>query len=128
MVGLLIGKVNLQQNDRDVYKLTIFNNQDIIQGLLSFTIKSDHVFMHLLESAPFNRGKDKVYEGVPGNLVAFACKISFQHNNDGLVSFHSKSKLIEHYKRTLGAYHFKGQLMVIPTDAAQKLIDKYFKT
>lgn len=52
----------LKQNDRDVYKLTIVNSPEIIQGLVSFTIKSDNVFMHLLESAPFNRGKDKVYE------------------------------------------------------------------
>jgi len=118
----------LKRNDRDVYKLTIVNNPDIIQGLLSFTIKSDNVFMHLLESATFNRGKDKVYEGVSGNLVAFTCKMSFQHGCDGFVSFHSKSKLIDHYKKTLGAYHFRGQLMVVPTDAAQNLIDKYFKT
>jgi len=118
----------LKQNDRDVYKLTIVNRPEIIQVLVSFTVKSDNVFMHLLESAPFNRGKDKVYEGVPGNLVAFACKTSFQHGCEGFVSFHSKSRLIGHYKKTLGAYHFKGQLMVIPTGAGQNLIDKYFKT
>jgi hypothetical protein len=36
---------------------------------------ADHVFMHLVESAPFNKGKTKLYSGVPGNLVAFACKV-----------------------------------------------------
>src|ERR1700730_11939278 len=57
---------------REVYKLTIINNPSIIQGLLSFTVKSDHIYMDLVESAPFNPGKNKLYEGVPGNLVAFA--------------------------------------------------------
>ena len=120
-------KRELSENDRDVYKLTIVNNPTVIQGLLSFTIKSDHVYMHLLESAPFNIGKNKIYNGVPGNLVAFACKVSFQHGGEGFVSFQSKTKLIDHYEKTLGAYRFGGQNMVIPTHAAQKLIDGYFK-
>ncbi|MFZ4613237.1 MAG: hypothetical protein ACOYNH_06090 [Bacteroidia bacterium] len=70
-------KSELKQPQRDVYKLTIVNNQTIIQGLISLEIKSDHVYMHLVESAPFNKGKTKIYAGVPGNLVAFACKLSF---------------------------------------------------
>ena len=56
--------------ERDVYKLTIVNNSTIIQGLISLEIKPDHIYMHLVESAPFNKGKGKVYSGVPGNLVA----------------------------------------------------------
>ena len=63
--------------ERDVYKLTITSNQNIIQGLISLEVKADHVYMHLIESAPFNFGKQKTYLGVPGNLVAFACKLSF---------------------------------------------------
>src|SRR3984957_15886880 len=76
-------KQELDNNSREVYKLTITNNPNIIQGLMSFTIKPDHVYMDLLESAPFNLGKNKLYEGVPGNLVAYACKVSFQNGFDG---------------------------------------------
>lgn len=114
-------------NTREVYKLTIVNNPNIIQGIVSFTIKADHLYMDLVESAPFNLGKSKLYEGVPGNLVAYACKVSFQKGFDGFVSFTAKTKLIEHYEKTLGAYHFGNHLMIIETHAAQKLIDKYFK-
>lgn len=121
-------KYELQQNDRDVYKLTITNSPEIIQGLVSLTIRPGHVFMHLLESAPFNKGKNKVYNGVAGNLVAFACNISFQNGNEGFVSFQSKTKLITHYEKTLGAYHLGGNNMIIATDAAQTLVGKYFKT
>ncbi len=112
---------------RDVYKLTIVNNPAIIQGLICLEVKEDHVYMHLVESAPFNKGKSKMYAGVPGNLVAFACKLSFQRGHEGNVSFISKSKLIEHYEKTLGAFHFGGRVMIIEKQAALKLINKYFQ-
>jgi len=102
------------------------NNQSIIQGLISLEIKLDHVYMHLVESAPFNKGKNKVYAGVPGNLVAFACKLSFQRGHEGNVSFFSKTQLVQHYIDTLGAMHFGGRVMIIDTIAALKLINKYF--
>lgn len=118
----------LQQNDREVYKLVIGSSPSVIQGLLSVSVKADHVYMNLLESAPFNIGKNKLYEGVAGNLVAFACKLSFQRGCDGFVSFRAKTKLIEHYTQTLDAVHFGGHLMVIDTEAAKTLVDKYFKS
>ncbi|MDZ4846978.1 MAG: hypothetical protein SH857_15700 [Chitinophagales bacterium] len=71
-------KEEFKKHEREVYKLTIANNQSVMQGLVSLENKIDHVFMHLVESAPFNKGKAKVYVGVPGNLVAFACRLSFQ--------------------------------------------------
>ncbi len=113
---------------KEVYKLTIINNPKVIQGLISLTIESDHVFMNLLESAPFNIGKNKLYEGVAGNLVAYACKVSFQKGFEGFVAFTAKSNLIEHYEKTLGAYHFKNQRMIIDTFAAKRLVEEYFKT
>lgn len=120
-------RYELKQPEREVYKLTIPNNISVIQGLISLEIKTDHIYMHLVESAPFNKGKSKVYSGVPGNLVAFACRLSFQRGFEGNVSFISKTQLIDHYIKSLGAFHFGGRLMIIETQAALKLIDKYFK-
>ena len=119
-------KFEFKQPERDVYKLTIVSNHTIIQGLISLEVKSDHVYMHLVESAAFNKGKSKVYAGVPGNLVAFACKLSFQRGHDGNVSFHSKTQLVQHYIDSLGAMHGGGRIMIIDTTAALKLINKYF--
>jgi hypothetical protein len=116
----------LKASDREVYKLTIANNPNIIQGIISLEVKEDHVYMHLIESASFNIGKNKTYFGVPGNLVAFACRLSFQRGGEGYVSFTAKTKLIDHYIESLGAVHFGGHLMVITTPIALKLIDKYF--
>jgi hypothetical protein len=84
--------------------------------------------MNLLESAPFNIGKNKLYEGVAGNLVAFACKLSFQKGFDGYVAFTSKTNLIKHYEENLGAYHFKSQRMILEPIASKKLVEKYFKS
>jgi hypothetical protein len=63
----------IKDNTKEVYKLTTESNPLIIQGLVSIEDKQDHIFMHLVESSKFNKGKGKVYLGVPGNLIAFAC-------------------------------------------------------
>ncbi|MCB0648017.1 MAG: hypothetical protein KDC49_15215 [Saprospiraceae bacterium] len=121
-------KYEFKQAERDVYKLFIANNAHVIQGLISLEVKIDHVYMHLVESAPFNKGKNKIYSGVPGNLVAFACKLSFQRGHEGNVAFISKTQLIQHYVESLGALHVGGRIMLIDTSGALKLINKYFPT
>lgn len=119
-------KTEFAKKERDIYKLTIVNNPSVIQGLISLEVKEDHVYMHLVENAPFNRGENKMYSGVAGNLVAFACKLSFQRGHDGNVAFISKTQLIDHYVKTLEAIHFGGRLMIIEKKAAVKLINRYF--
>jgi len=119
-------KSEYKNPDRDVYKLVISGNESIVQGLISLTEKQDHVYVHLIESAPFNIGKNKVYLGIPGNLFAFACKVSFHRGFEGYVSFTAKTQLIEHYIKTLNAGILKGNLMVINNISALKLINKYF--
>ena len=119
-------KNEFQMDDREVFKLTIRNNPDIIQGLVSISDYGDHFYLHLIESAPFNLGRKKLYEGVPGNLFAFTCKISWDRGYQGFISFTSKSKLLVHYQETLGATHIGGQKMVIFPKEALKLIKKYF--
>ena len=57
-------KTELENNIKEVYKLTIVGNTNIVQGLVSLTKNSDHIYMDLLENAPFNLGRNKLYEGV----------------------------------------------------------------
>jgi hypothetical protein len=111
---------------KEVFKLSTVNNPDIIQGLMCFEDKKDHIFLHLLESAKFNKGRQKLYLGVAGNLVAFACRVSFEKGCEGFVAFDSKTALIKHYEQSLGATHFRGQRMFIETLAAEKLVARYF--
>lgn len=121
-------KIEIKDKSKEVYKLSTINNPSIIQGLISIEEMDDHVFMHLVESASFNRGKDKIYLGVPGNLVAFACKISKERGYEGFVAFDSKTVLVKHYQETLGAIRLRAQRMYLDDVAAQKLIYQYFKT
>ncbi|MCW3109031.1 MAG: hypothetical protein JWQ09_3537 [Segetibacter sp.] len=118
----------LKDKTKEVYKLTTINNPTITQGLISIENKQDHVFMHLIESAKFNKGKNKVYIGVPGNLVAYACKLSVDKGYEGFLAFDAKSTLITHYQVSLYATHFRGLRMFIEPTAAVRLISQYFKT
>lgn len=111
----------------EVWKLVIVHNPTIIQGLLSISDRQDHVFVNLVENSYFNLGKNKVYEGVDGNLFAFACKRSFEIGSEGLVSFIAKSRLVRHYEQMLGAVRLGSSLrMIIDTPQAEKLCKRYF--
>jgi hypothetical protein len=117
----------LTNSERIVLKLYTIHNPKIIQGLLSYEKRQDHIFVHLIENSSFNRGKSKMYAGVAGNLFAFACKDSFDSGFDGYVSFVSKTSLIPHYHQALGATVLSGAKMVIETPAALKLVNQYYK-
>ncbi len=65
--------------------------------------------------------------GVAGNLVAFACKLSFESGFDGYVAFTAKTELIEHYKQTLTAELIFKDRMTISTIPAKKLVNSYYK-
>lgn len=97
-------RVEFKNEESEQYKLTIVNNPNIIQGLLSITIETDHIFMNLLESAPFNIGQNKLYEGVAGNLVAYACKLSFQKGLMALFHLQPKHNSLNITKKRWG--HF----------------------
>jgi len=119
-------KFEYVQKNRQVYKLVTVKDTKTIHGLVSCEKDEGFMYMHLLESAPFNRGKGKEYLGVAGNLTAYVCKVSMQFGFEGVISFRSKTALIDHYEKTLGAVHLGGGLMAIQEESAKNLIDKYF--
>ena len=119
-------KKEYMQSDRDVLKLTILWNPTIIQGLISISQKQGYLEMNLIESAPFNYGRNKMHYGVAGNLVAFACKRSFELGFDGFIAFTAKTTLIDHYTKTLGAVSIGDQRMAIEEKQALELIKRYF--
>jgi hypothetical protein len=116
-----------KEADHQLFKLVIRGDSEI-QGLLSIQVMEGYIEMHLIENAPHNYGSKKTYLGVAGNLVAFACRKSFELGFDGYVSFTAKTQLVDHYKETLGAESiYRRERMAIPSESARKLVSSYYK-
>jgi hypothetical protein len=111
-----------------VYKLVLAGDSKI-QGLISLEPIPQQQFieMHLIESAPHNHPGNKQFAGVAGNMVAFACKMSFELGFDGYVAFTAKTNLVPHYIEALGAQVIYSQnRMGIFTLAAKNLVNSYY--
>lgn len=112
-----------------VFALYIQGSNEI-QGLIALKHMREDFYSYvcLVESAPHNRSKsERKYVGVGAHLFAIACKLSFEAGNDGYVVFESKTNLVDHYQKVLGATLIGSQRMCIETDSALKLVKKYFK-
>jgi hypothetical protein len=120
-------KTEAKYPDRQLYKLVI-KADETIQGLISLQVIENYIEMHLIEVAPHNYGKTKKYMGVAGNLVAFACKMSFELGFEGFVAFTAKTQLIQHYIDSLGATLIFRNRMSISGNAAEKLVNSYYKS
>ena len=114
----------------EIYKLTLSGDSKI-QGLISIkdTTKDSAVHVILAESAPHNKGSDKMFDGVGGHLFAIAAKKSIEKGYNGYLFMDAKNEeLVEHYIRTLSA-KFLGiahpYRMFIDEYAAHKLLKKY---
>ncbi|RFM27265.1 hypothetical protein [Deminuibacter soli] len=119
-------KTEYKYYGRSLYKLNIIGQTDI-QGLISLQLLENYVEMHLIETAPHNYGHAKLYLGVPANLVAFACKTSYDCGFEGFVAFTAKTRLIQHYMDTLGAELIFRDRMSISGNSAKKLVSSYYK-
>lgn len=111
-----------------VYKLTIAEKKDTIEGLISLEMRKGFCYVSLVESAAHNRGDLKLHEGVGGNLFAFACKLSIDNGFDGFVVFETKTGLKTYYQENFGAIPMgNSNRMHLDENAATRLIKIYFK-
>lgn len=114
----------------DIYKLRLKGDTEI-QGLIALReFRSDAaVYIQLAESAPFNIGKNKRYDGVGGHLFAIAAKKSADAGYGGFLFLDAKNMdLVEHYKMAFGARHIGGvhpYRMLIDEENAMKLLKIY---
>ncbi|QHW33882.1 hypothetical protein GZH47_25865 [Paenibacillus rhizovicinus] len=110
-----------------VFKMMIIGN-DAIQGAIALENKEDHVYVHLIESAPHNRS-DKVFEFIGEHLLAYACQLSMRFGHDGYVVLQSKSapRLLHFYTQVIGAKHVGGLRMILNETVARRLIMLYLE-
>lgn len=82
--------------NHEVYKMVIPGN-DEIQGAVALEPRREHVFVHLVESAPHNRQPDQEFMLVGLHLFAYACQRSVELGFEGFVSLVAKTALIRLY-------------------------------
>lgn len=127
--GWLFDWASNELSRTNIYKLMV-KGDDTVQGLVAAEVIRGAVYIHLVESAPHNIGKNKKYEGVGGHLFAIAIKLSIVNGFDGYVFFEAKNmELVEHYTAMLGASRVPTRLheyrMEILEGNAHKIIDEY---
>lgn len=78
----------------DIYKLTVAGSEEI-QGMiaLQYEERDKAVYAHIAESAPWNRGKAKRYEGVGGHLFAIARKNLWRRAMVGLSFWMQRTRI-----------------------------------
>jgi hypothetical protein len=104
-----------------------YQSGDTVQGLIEFerVPSSMYDFVYLIETAPWNQGKDRFLEDVAGTLFAYVAKDSLSAGFEGFVVFDSKTVLVDHYVNKYGAKVVAGNRMVFDTAASIRLIREY---
>ncbi len=87
------------EKDYDVYKLQIKGSNEIL-GLVSTEIISHEWRIHirLLTVSKENKGNDKKYDNIAGNLIASVAKTAIREFGElACVSLRPKSEIAQHY-------------------------------
>lgn len=80
----------------------------------------------LLASSVENIGKGKIYEGIAGCLIAFACRLAVdKYGAEACVSLVPKTELIKHYMQKYHMLHAGWQLYLEGKEL-NKLLKEYF--
>lgn len=102
------------EKDCVVYKLRLEHTHEIL-GLMSLIHHEEEMRfeIHLLAVSKENRGKGKVYKGIAGNLIAYACRQAVKrYAINGCVSLVPKTELKGHYMKQYGMLDAGWQLFL----------------
>lgn len=114
------------EKDKEVYKLSVAGADEIL-GLMSLINYPDEqrFQINLLSVSKENRGKSKIYDGIAGNLIAYACRESNKlYGADACVSLHPKTELKAHYIEQYGMMDAGMQVFVEGVNLF-RLLEKY---
>lgn len=89
-----------KEKSYSVFKLRRTDSDDIL-GLISFEVNEaeEWILIRLLAVSIENRGSEKEYDTIAGNLIAFVCREAiklFKHN--ACIALEPKTDLKDHYK------------------------------
>ena len=113
------------EKKKEVYKLQIEATGEVI-GLMALEDipREVRIDIHVLEASKENVGANKIYSGVAGCLIAFACRQAFLRGYSGFISLTPKDVLSQHY---IDAYGFVGMGVKLCSfdENSESLIEKY---
>jgi hypothetical protein len=87
------------EENYEIYKLQINGLNDVL-GLISIERIPEEWRIHirLLTVSKENKGKEKKYDNIAGNLIAFVAKIAVREYGElACVSLRPKSQIVQHY-------------------------------
>lgn len=115
-----------KEKNHEVYKLILKDSNEIL-GLLSLerVIEEWRVHIRLLTVSKENKGNEKKYDKIAGNLIAFAAKIAVtEFGQLACVSLRPKRQIAQHY---IHKYKMKitGMTLSIEVPEISNLINQY---
>ena len=123
-------KERFATKDCEVLALYVENSEEI-QGLIAFIPKESNqsVYVVNVEVAPHNYTHIGKYEGTGAHLFAIAIRKSLELGYGGHIHFNAKTKIIEHYRKTIGArlINPSSGMMEVSEENAKKIYEKYME-
>ncbi len=115
-----------EEENHETYKLVIRGQEDIL-GLVSIDrIPNEwRIHIRLLTVSKENKGKNKKYDKIAGNLLAFVSKLAVKNYGElACISLLSKSSIVKHY---INKYNMKitGKTLSLEVPEIIDLINKY---
>lgn len=115
-----------EEMEFEVYKLRIKGTRDIL-GLISLEMhpRESRVEIRLLAVSKENRGRNKKYDRIAGNLIAFSCKKALTHYGEwACISLMPKTLLLSHYQNKYGLIK-AGRSLIADGRVLIELIKRY---
>jgi len=115
-----------EEANYEVYKLTLIDKPDIL-GLISLErIPSEwRIHIRLLTVSKENKGTDKQYENIAGNLITFVSKIAVKDYAElACVSLRPKDAIAQHYITKYGM-NVTGMTLSVEIKEILQLIKRY---
>lgn len=115
-----------EEKDREVYKLRIIDSNDIL-GLVSLErIPSEwRIHIRLLTVSKENKGGDKKYKLIAGNLITYVSKIAVKEYAElACVSLKPKGVIAQHYIDKYGM-NITGMTLSVEIIEIMNLINTY---
>ncbi|CAM3409354.1 hypothetical protein [Aquirufa ecclesiirivi] len=115
-----------KQKENDVYKLRLIESEEIL-GLMSMKVYTaeKRIEIVLLACSIANTRKNKIFDRIAGNLIAFACREAIKlFGADACVSLIPKTKLKNHYMSKYGMLD-AGRQIYLASNSLINLLIKY---